>query len=83
MRRSAPARHGRRRGRRHAPARGTSTRTHALSRFLVAELLRPHYFDLTAARRALGFAPPIGFDAGIAELTRSRSARDDSGETPF
>ncbi|MGW8065186.1 NAD-dependent epimerase/dehydratase family protein [Streptomyces ziwulingensis] len=57
-----------------------STRTHALSRFLVAELLHPHYFDLTAARRDLGFAPPVGFDAGIAELTRSTP--NDSEETP-
>ncbi|MDQ0789990.1 NAD-dependent epimerase/dehydratase family protein [Streptomyces sp. B3I8] len=48
-----------------------STRTHALSRFLVAELLTPHHFDLTAARRDLGFEPPIGFDEGIAELTRT------------
>ncbi|MET9358237.1 NAD-dependent epimerase/dehydratase family protein [Streptomyces sp. NPDC006617] len=57
-----------------------STRTHALSRFLVAELLHPHYFDLTAARRDLGFAPAVGFDAGIAELTRSTP--NDSEETP-
>ncbi|AKZ60390.1 putative NAD(P)H steroid dehydrogenase [Streptomyces ambofaciens ATCC 23877] len=57
-----------------------STRTHALSRFLVAELLHPHYFDLTAARRDLDFAPPVGFDAGIAEL--SLSIPNDSEETP-
>ncbi|WP_193776043.1 NAD-dependent epimerase/dehydratase family protein [Streptomyces sp. E2N166] len=57
-----------------------STRTHALSRFLVAELLHPHYFDLTAARRDLGFAPPVGFDDGIAELTLSTP--NDSEETP-
>ncbi|MFB9346335.1 NAD-dependent epimerase/dehydratase family protein [Streptomyces heliomycini] len=57
-----------------------STRTHALSRFLVAELLHPHHFDLTAARRDLGFEPPIGFDAGVAELVRSTP--DDSEETP-
>ncbi|MGW9401390.1 NAD-dependent epimerase/dehydratase family protein [Streptomyces sp. NPDC055642] len=57
-----------------------SSRTHALSRFLVAELLHPHHFDLTAARRDLGFEPPIGFDAGIAELTRP--APHDSKEKP-
>lgn len=57
-----------------------STRTHAPSRFLVAELLHPHWFDLTAARRDLGFEPPVGFDAGVAELTPS--APDDSEETP-
>lgn len=48
-----------------------SPRTLALSRFLVAELLQPHYFDLTAARRELSFEPPIGFEAGLAELTRT------------
>lgn len=45
-----------------------STRTHALSRFLVEELLHPHHFDLTAARRDLGFTPPVSFDEGVAEL---------------
>lgn len=60
-----------------------STRTHALSRFLVAELLHPHYFDLTAARRDLGFEPPVGFDTGVAELTRlAPPAPNDSKEKP-
>ncbi|MFC8422153.1 NAD-dependent epimerase/dehydratase family protein [Streptomyces sp. NPDC057236] len=60
-----------------------SPRTHAPSRFLVAELLHPHWFDLTAARRDLGFEPPVGFDAGVAELTRlTPSAPNDSEETP-
>ncbi|MFJ8333065.1 NAD-dependent epimerase/dehydratase family protein [Streptomyces sp. NPDC094437] len=60
-----------------------STRTHSLSRFLVAEMLEPHHFDLTAARRDLGFTPPIGFDAALAELTRTAVfARTDHGESP-
>lgn len=60
-----------------------SRRTHALSRFLVAELLHPHWFDLTAARRDLGFEPPVGFDDGVAELTRlAPPAPDTSEETP-
>ncbi|MEW2066602.1 NAD-dependent epimerase/dehydratase family protein [Streptomyces sp. NPDC007346] len=60
-----------------------SPRTLALSRFLVAELLQPHYFDLTAARRELSFEPPIGFEAGLAELARTApSASDDSKDTP-
>ncbi|MGC9381269.1 NAD-dependent epimerase/dehydratase family protein [Streptomyces sp. MH13] len=60
-----------------------SPRTHALSRFLVAELLHPHHFDLTAARRDLGFEPPIGFEAGVAELTRlTPPAPKDREETP-
>lgn len=45
------------------------TRTHALSRFLVAELVHPHWFSIEAARRDLQFAPPITFDAGITALS--------------
>ncbi|MEU8972908.1 NAD-dependent epimerase/dehydratase family protein [Streptomyces monashensis] len=57
--------------------------THALSRLLVAELLHPHHFDLTAARRDLRFEPPIGFDAGLDELTRTAPlALDPSKESP-
>ncbi|MEY9988675.1 nucleoside-diphosphate-sugar epimerase [Streptomyces sp. V4I8] len=49
-------------------------RTHALSRFLVAELVHPHWFSIEAARRDLRFEPPITFDAGIAALTDFRAA---------
>jgi nucleoside-diphosphate-sugar epimerase len=45
--------------------------THRLSRFLVEELVHPHWFDLTAARRDLGFAPAVGIAAGLAELAAS------------
>lgn len=45
--------------------------THALSRFLVAELVHPHLFSIEAARRDLGFEPPITFDAGITALRRA------------
>ncbi|MFF5483483.1 hypothetical protein ACFY5C_40065 [Streptomyces sp. NPDC012935] len=45
------------------------TRTHALSRFLVAELVHPHWFSIEAARRDLRFEPPITLEAGISELT--------------
>ncbi|GGU02206.1 NAD-dependent epimerase/dehydratase family protein [Streptomyces coeruleorubidus] len=44
-------------------------RTHALSRFLVAELVHPHWFSVRAARRDLEFEPPVSFDAGIAALS--------------
>ncbi|WP_063836440.1 MULTISPECIES: NAD-dependent epimerase/dehydratase family protein [Streptomyces] len=44
-----------------------ATGTHGLSRFLVAELVHPHWFDLTAARTGLGFTPPLGFADGIRE----------------
>ncbi|MER6015916.1 NAD-dependent epimerase/dehydratase family protein [Streptomyces bluensis] len=54
---------------REAAARLTgSTRTHTLSRFLVNELTHPHWFDITAARRDLGFTPPVGFVDGLREL---------------
>ncbi|GAA1985898.1 NAD-dependent epimerase/dehydratase family protein [Kitasatospora viridis] len=60
-----------------------SRRTHALSRLLVAEMLHPHHFDLTAARRDLRFEPPIGFDDGLDELTRTAPpALDNSKESP-
>lgn len=56
-------------GVREAVARLTgSARTHTLSRFLAAELSDPHWFDLTAARRDLGFAPPVGLVDGLREL---------------
>ncbi|WP_461038399.1 NAD-dependent epimerase/dehydratase family protein [Streptomyces mayteni] len=42
--------------------------THRPSRFLVARLTHPAWFDLTAARRDLGFRPPIGLVDGIGEL---------------
>ncbi|UQA90882.1 NAD-dependent epimerase/dehydratase family protein [Streptomyces halobius] len=59
-------------------ARTTGTRE--LSRFLVAELVQPHWFDISAAKRCLGFVPPVGFSEGIAEMaamepTRAKSAR--------
>ncbi|MFI8201443.1 NAD-dependent epimerase/dehydratase family protein [Streptomyces sp. NPDC085937] len=61
-----------------------STRTHALSRFLVEELLHPHHFDLTAARRDLGFVPPVSFDEGVAELVPSlpHPSKDSPCRTP-
>jgi nucleoside-diphosphate-sugar epimerase len=45
-----------------------TTGTKELSRFLVAELTEPHWFDLSAARRTLGFVPPVSISDGIAEL---------------
>jgi nucleoside-diphosphate-sugar epimerase len=45
------------------------TRTHALSRFLVAELTHPHWFSVRAARRDLGFEPPVSFEEGINALS--------------
>ncbi|MGW0825315.1 NAD-dependent epimerase/dehydratase family protein [Streptomyces sp. NPDC002845] len=48
------------------------TRTHTLSRFLVAELVHPHWFSVEAARRDLLFKPPITFDEGITALSDAR-----------
>jgi nucleoside-diphosphate-sugar epimerase len=39
-----------------------------MTRFLAAELARDHWFDMTAARRDLGYAPRIGMEEGTAEL---------------
>jgi nucleoside-diphosphate-sugar epimerase len=39
-----------------------------MTRFIAAELARDHWFDLTAARRDLGYAPRVTMAAGTAEL---------------
>jgi nucleoside-diphosphate-sugar epimerase len=48
-----------------------------LTRFVVRELSTAHWFDLTAARRDLGYVPKVSLDEGLrrlqASLTRSSS----------
>lgn len=39
-----------------------------MTRFVAAELAKDHWFDLSAARRDLGYAPRISMAAGTAEL---------------
>lgn len=39
-----------------------------MTRFIAAELAKDHWFDITAARRDLGFAPKVTMAAGTAEL---------------
>ncbi len=39
-----------------------------LTRFVAAELAKDHWFDLTAARRVLGYAPRVSMAEGTAEL---------------
>lgn len=39
-----------------------------LTRFLVHELTTAHWFDLTAARRDLGYAPKVSLDEGLRRL---------------
>lgn len=49
-----------------------------MTRFVAAELAKDHWFDISAARRDLGYAPRVGMAQGTAELVqwlRSRPAR--------
>ena len=46
-----------------------------MTRFIAAELAKDHWFDLTAARRDLGYAPRISMAAGTAELVASLRAK--------
>ncbi|MEO7415047.1 MAG: 3-beta hydroxysteroid dehydrogenase, partial [Opitutaceae bacterium] len=42
-----------------------------MTRFVAAELAKDHWFNLTAARRDLGYTPRISMAAGTAELIDS------------
>ena len=49
-----------------------------MTRFIAAELAKDHWFDITAARRDLGYVPRVTMAAGTAELVahlRAKSAR--------
>ena len=46
-----------------------------MTRFIAAELAKDHWFDITAARRDLGYAPRISMAAGMAELVTKLKAR--------
>jgi nucleoside-diphosphate-sugar epimerase len=39
-----------------------------MTRFVASELARDHWFDISAARRDLGYAPRVGMAQGTAEL---------------
>ena len=41
-----------------------------LTRFLVREISSSHWFDIGAARRDLGYRPPVSIDEGLRRLTR-------------
>jgi nucleoside-diphosphate-sugar epimerase len=45
-----------------------------MTRFIAAELAKDHWFDISAARRDLGYAPRISMSAGTADLVRSLKA---------
>jgi nucleoside-diphosphate-sugar epimerase len=42
-----------------------------MTRFVAAELARDHWFDITAARRDLGYAPRVSPKEAMAELVAS------------
>lgn len=42
-----------------------------MTRFIAAELAKDHWFDISAARRDLGYAPKISMAAGTAALVQS------------
>lgn len=46
-----------------------------LTRFVVAELAKDHWFNLTAARRDLGYVPRISMATGMAELLTNLSRK--------
>lgn len=46
-----------------------------MTRFLAAELAKDHWFDITAARRDLGYSPRVSMAAGTAELIAALKAR--------
>ncbi len=45
-----------------------------MTRFIAAELAKDHWFDLTAARRDLGYVPRVSMAEGTAELVESLRA---------
>ena len=42
-----------------------------MTRFIATELAKDHWFDISAARQDLGYAPRISMAAGTAELVAS------------
>jgi len=45
-----------------------------MTRFLAEQLATTHWYDMTPARRDLGYEPPVGFDEGLARLAAASSA---------
>jgi nucleoside-diphosphate-sugar epimerase len=50
-----------------------------LTRFVVRELSTAHWFDISAARRDLGYAPRVSIAAGLAQLRAVMHAKQTSG----
>ncbi len=45
-----------------------------MTRFLARQLATAHWFDISAARRDLGYAPSVGLDEGFRRLAASLTA---------
>lgn len=45
-----------------------------LTRFIVEEFSTSHWFDITAAKRDLGYVPQVGFEEGMRRLTQHLAA---------
>jgi 2-alkyl-3-oxoalkanoate reductase len=52
-----------------------------MTRFVASELAKDHWFDISAARRDLGYAPRISMAEATAEVVAELRARDCSGST--
>jgi nucleoside-diphosphate-sugar epimerase len=46
-----------------------------MTRFVAAELASAHWFDISAAKRDLGYRPQVGTEEGLARLARWLKAR--------
>lgn len=53
-----------------------------MTRFVARQLSTSHYYDLTAARRDLDYAPAISIDAGMQLLATALTANDARSEEP-
>jgi nucleoside-diphosphate-sugar epimerase len=47
-----------------------------MTRFLAKELASDHWFDISAARRDLGYVPRVSMAEGLAELIASLKLRE-------
>ena len=53
-----------------------------MTRFIASELAKDHWFDISAARRDLGFAPRVSMAAGLAGLVASLRGVSRSSASP-
>ncbi len=51
-----------------------------MTRFVAAELAHDHWFDITAARRDLGYRPRVSMEAGMRELVAAIGAAKTAGQ---